>query len=100
MYIPADELKRSARLASDVSESALRILDIAEGLQDRNAAQALIEVAQRLVGVSAEMNRLVVEGCLTLHASCGARTAARHWRRITVLPPPGRGYRPRSLERV
>ena len=59
MYIPADELKRSARLASDVSESALRILDIAEGLQDRNAAQALIEVAQRLVGVSAEMNRTV-----------------------------------------
>lgn len=59
MFIPADELKRSARLASDVSESALRILDIAEGLQDRVAAQALIEVAHKLVDVSADMNRTV-----------------------------------------
>jgi hypothetical protein len=71
MYIPADELKRSARLASAVSESALQLLDIADRLQDREAAQALVEVARRLVGVSSDMNRTVENTAVANTAGLG-----------------------------
>ena len=69
MFIPASELKRSAELASDISECALKLLDVAESVQNETHSASLIEIARKLVTVSEELNRSVENTAVANSAS-------------------------------
>jgi hypothetical protein len=68
MFVPSRDLKRTAELSGRLADEAGHLIDLAERLQDKAAADELLRSVQALLEISRELN-------LTVDSATAANTS-------------------------